>query len=314
MNTIASKVSHLEITNILQQLYASISAYEITDIYLKNILGDKSIREVMPKVFPYTYYNVNYRMFASKKNDYENYIYTNCIVNLIVCVENYCYEVLERCFILDKDAFIKEEASTTFKELALYMKEYDTRVALVKILVERKLRNEKTINMLKKISDYAKCGCYQSMETNQIKKINIYSLIRNCIIHNQSRVSKDLYDVAKDQFGLLNCNIIVNHKMCVDLSQAILDFISTFDARYSNTIIKDYDAMAFIKQYFTMTGEINPRVYKKMIYEKLSFKVKTDVVNKAIADKKNNIDDPAFEQVSSKVIRLIKEWNLVTCA
>ena len=308
MKSIVNKVLQIEVTNILQTTYANITSLEIADHYLqKHLTTGKKILDIFPNEFPYNYYNIDIDTFKKSRTVYDVGIYRNCIVNLITTLENFCYDALERYFILDIAILAEENASFTFNELSNYMQKSAPEIALCKILVERKLRNEKTTNMLKKLGTYTKNGFIKKSNSDMIK-IDRYSLIRNCIVHNQSRVSNDLISEYGSEFGSIDSPIDINHKMCVDLSRSILNLVSEFDTLFVKNIVKDNDAIALVKECFILKGFDTLKDYSEMIQNILGGKIHRESIEKAIAEVKKDKLDIKSDQISVKSRRLIIDY------
>lgn len=262
-----------EITDALQTLYASITAIDVCSKTLQaNLKDNKKILEIYPNEYPYCYFNIDYNEYFNKITRLNNKYYEQCLVNLIVAIENFCYEALERYYILNFDLLKEEDALLSFKEISEYSNNgSEIEIGICKILVEKKLRNEKTKSMLEKLGKITKNG-FCNNKSDLVDKINMYSLLRNCIIHNQSRVTKDLHLSYGHIYGNINSKLNTNHKDCVELSQSILKLIGEFDKLYYKAVIKDNDYKALVKELFIIKGykscaEINPVLNKIVMYK-----------------------------------------------
>ncbi len=310
MKSIVAKEFQNEVTEILQLTYANIVSLYVAQNYFKcNLSSDQKILDILPNKFPYSYYNVSKNDFLNKINIFEKSIYQNCMVNLIISIENFCYEALERYYILNIQELNAEESKLSFTEIYAHMQNARLEIVLCKILVERKLRNETTKNMLEKLGRITKNGFVKTLE-NHIEKIDKYSLVRNCIVHNQSRVSRDLSVKYNSEFGSIDEHINIDHKMCVDLSQTILDIVSEFDALYSKNVIKNYDAIALTKEFFILRGDSDYKIHKRMIDAILGRgKVTREIIDKSLSELKNQKADIFFEQICNKASRLIQNYH-----
>jgi hypothetical protein len=295
-----------EITDALQAMYASITSIDICKKNLENELtGNKKILDVYPNEYPYCYFNIDYNDYVSRTHLLKNKYYEQCIVNLITAIENCCYEILERYYILNFKTIKDEDASLSFKEIADYSNNgSDLEIGICKILVERKLRNEKTIDMLEKVGRITKNGFVKNKQ-EFVNTIDRYSLLRNCIIHNQARVTKDLHDNYEEIYGSINGKILVNHKDCVELSQSILRLMNEYDKQYYKTVIQENDYKALAKELFIMKGyesstSINPVLNKIAMY-----KGSDEIISVSISEVKKNKKDIQYLQIRSKANNIL---------
>lgn len=177
-------------------------------------------------------------------------------------------------------------------------------IAVCKILVERKLRNEKTTKMLEKVGSTLKNGTFTT-KVDLMDKIEKYSLLRNCIIHNQSRVTKDLFDKYGNLFGEINKPVAVGHKECVELSQSIIKLFTEFDKSYCKNIIKECDAVAFVSELFIKFGYEEIKKIKPLLNMLGISKCKNEIITSTLARVRRNIRDVQFIQIQPKVESLI---------
>jgi hypothetical protein len=305
MKSINVSILQDEITKTLGSMYAAITALEICKGQFQlNIPLPKKTLDFYPNHFPYSYFHVDFTEFSKSFPSYQTKVYEQCLVGLITAVENCCYEILERYYIINFDKLAEQDAQLTFKELSAYSKGSEIEIGACKILVERKLRNEKTTKMLEKTGTTCMNGTFTANK-KKMDMIEKYALLRNCIIHNQSRVTKDLYDRFGTLFGGINKPVVVGHKDCVELSQTIMSLFAEFDKLYYKNIIKDCDAVAYVSEIFIQFGYDAAKNVKPILDKLGIHKCKGEVITSTIARVRRNVRNVQFLQIQPKIDYLI---------
>lgn len=281
--SIAYVIFKEEVTKILGSMYFSLTSFEITQNTLESSLTEnRKILDIYDNIFPFSYFNVSFEEYKRTSMQYKTKLFERTIVDLITITENYCYDALTRIFVLNPDLFKSEEAKTSFSEIYTYIDGRDIYLGLCENLVQHKLRNKKTTEMLKEIGKYAKSGYTTSLEED-FNKIDMYSLIRNSIVHNNSLVTNDILKKGYTQFNSLEQKIPVDHQMCVDLSRSMLSLIEAFEVLYNENIIKDNDACALICEMYIEKGYEMPSVIKPHLNRILGVKIENQLITSSIA-------------------------------
>ncbi|MBG9564061.1 hypothetical protein [Brevibacillus agri] len=297
-----------EITKTMSSMYFSLSSFEITKNVLQTTLvGNKKILEVYDNRFPFSYFNVSYDEYTKSIEHFKRKIYERTIVDLISIIENYCYDVLFRIFVLNPEIIKDEKAQTTFSELYTFSEGRNIFLGLCENLVQNKLRNKKTTEMLEQIGKYAKSGYITSLK-DEFNKIEYYSLIRNSIVHNDSYVTNDILKKNYPQFTSLSQKINVDHQMCVDLSQSMYALIDEFEIMYNQNVVKDNDACAIICELYIEKGLEAPAAIKPCLNKLLGVKIKNELITSSIAKIKRKIDIIQHVHYQDKARRIIQNF------
>lgn len=292
-----------KITSKLHMLYSTVTAYELLDKHMSTVVKGGSILDFHPNEFPYSYYNISWDEFVGHKASYITNIYSNTIVSLISNLEEYCYSVLAQYFIINEEKMIDEKKQTSVSEMYLILrKNTDPVYELVHLLVDRKLRNKTTKEMLETIGRYVKSGYLTEMKED-VRKIEEYMFIRNAIIHNNAYVTNDMLVLNPDKYPDKSKKIDIQHEMCVDLSRSIFRLVRAFEKQYNENVSDDVDAITVVLVAYDLGIRKIGRI-KTIIYELLGRVKKTREVEETFRKKEvyRNLRKIMYEYESIRVM------------
>lgn len=296
-----------KITKVTNQMYGVLSSLEIANEHLKEKLGDSTILSIYGNEFPFTYFNKSYSEYELLKVEMAQGASESTYVSLISILEDYAYDVLRRYFALNPGAISEETAQTSFSVLYSYVDNHGPLLGIIESLVESKLRNKKTTDMFSLISSYCKSGVVNEL-SDDFRRIDEHSLIRNAIIHNDAYVTNDLIKCDVDKYKSFSQAIKVTHKDCIDLSHLIFKVVKRFEMRFLETVIGENDRKSLCKEIYVRTNNNKPGFYRKIVRNIFQLHLLAKHVNEYIKEVDEEAYDLSHEQYKGKLGWLLKKY------
>lgn len=206
----------------------------------------------------------------------------NSIIGFITSFEVYLYDIVKRIIYLDPT--IIEESSMPFeaKDISNILGKKDFKEWFSAKVADKYMRNKTHLKMILKIQGLIKHHLKNS-KNDLIEEWNKWTYLRNAIVHNGREVSEDLFNIwpAKfsrtcDSLKLTDADLIRVHYLAIELAKFIDSIIVT-------KFIGDEDAVLLVREIFIRYGTADPKILKKQINSILNHKLKSPLVDKALA-------------------------------
>jgi len=295
-----------QITKTMQTLYCVITATEITEKYFIEKVPSKLL-DVLPKEYPYTYFNVSASEYIGMKGNIQKEIYQDTYISLISILEAYLYDVLNRYFSIYPDKIKDETHQTSFSDLYLYLDGNNTIVNIIDCLVDLKLRNRKTIDMFNIMAGFSKCGVMTELK-NEFDRINEHSLVRNSIIHNDGYITNDLMKFDNKKYQKLSGKVDIGQSNCVDLCHLIFKVVKRFEIQYLANVILDEDKKAICKEIYRIIEKKKPFLCSKVLYQIFEEQINPSVIYMYFEEYDTNQSNASYDYYRNKLDWLIFKY------
>ncbi len=297
----------IKVTAALNNMYGVLSSLHLTEEYLQLNLGDKKIMDVFGSEFPFAYFNKSLDEYKDLKTEMAETTCRGTYVTLISTFEDYAYDVLRRYFTLNSEKIKEESAQTTFADLHSYVSSHGPMQGLIENLVDKKLRNKKTTELLGVIASYCKSGVATKL-ADEVKRVDEHSLVRNAIIHNDGYITNDLVKFDPAKYGATVKRVSITFRECIDLSHLIFKITKEFELQLLPNVIKEADIVAICKEIYIKTGDCKPAKYKKIIKGLLGIVVRSAEITHYLSELDSKIYDVRHEQYRAKLDWLINRY------
>lgn len=281
-----------QLTMDLSSYWLQISNNEYSKRWINEKLTTNQVNTTYENdnTYPFTYISLSKEDYLKKTEDFEGYISENIIMAIFSTLETYCYISLQRAIFLDSSISLNKkntpEKSISIEKFIEIINSDNSKYEMSVFLAETLLRGKSTYQMVEFLANKYKSGVF-SQFPNFCETLEKYIFVRNSIVHNNRRVSKELSNKFPE--FIENRPFKLNYKNVMELSNSVMEIIKAIDKRYVE-IIKKEDAKWLIREIFIQKGIDDVTEIKKTVFNTLSTIVNETEVLKALSEAKKNIE------------------------
>ncbi len=303
-----------EVTRIMRTLYSSLTLMKISEEYLSmKLIGSQSVLNIYPHAFPYNYYDVNLETVKKDIADNTSILFSRTIVDLIMNFENYFYNAIKRFYVINPEKIKDEDAQFQFKDLYGYINGEHYLVGIANALVDKKLRNKKTTEMINVFDAMVDAGYKVKVySTEKFKKahadIEEMALVRNAVVHNEGRVTMDLIKFNSGKYLKLNDRIRLDNRSCVNLHRSMFLIIDYLDSQFCVNTVKDNDVVGIISELFLQYGYEDKSTIRQIVNDITRTKFDDTLVYQVISETKKGVTNPKIIQNQELCNRILLNY------
>lgn len=245
---------------------------------------------------PFSYYSVTKKDFLDEIDLQSNYLVENLIIALFSTLETYCYLSLQRAIYLDSDSMLRNTKNPISIGISDVLDFIDSKYALSVFMAEKLLRGKTTYEMVEYIAKKFNCGIMKE-HPDWFEKLKKYIFIRNSLVHNDRRVSKQLA-ASFDEFNSKENQVFnLTNENGMELNDCIYKIVREID-QFFNKIVNKSDAEWVIKELYILKGFTNINQYKRIISKLMGVRICQNEVDKYISLVKKGDKNKDFSMYS----------------